>query len=312
MSQQPLAPPPPTRDPVADRWFYLLWKRISAAGQILWSQLDFGGSNLTDLETRNHFDLQNVQGGVGTTEQYHLSAAGVEDVANLHGATVLTSAPSTLSDSRQLVVGDGLALTDGGALSTLRVDQVPFLGATISTDGVVGAVPPPLIEDVPVGLEKFLCADGSWKNPALSGNTDHNYLLGVQGGINSGAFEPTAFEVTAFQTGTTEYYHIGKEDYEDLIRERIVLSSAVSASISLNVGTAIATAAGITLTLPKAAGNIVGREWQIINASSGAVWAATTGGDTILLPVSDTTIELSLQGTALNFKCVSTSLWTLV
>lgn len=79
MSQQPLAPPPPTRDPVADRWFYLLWKRISAAGQILWSQLDFTGSKLTDLETRNHNDLQTIQGGT-TGEAYHLTAAEHADL----------------------------------------------------------------------------------------------------------------------------------------------------------------------------------------------------------------------------------------
>jgi hypothetical protein len=60
MSQVPLAPPPPSRDPVQDRWFYLLWKRISSSGQLLWSYLDFGGSNLADLETRRYSDLQEI------------------------------------------------------------------------------------------------------------------------------------------------------------------------------------------------------------------------------------------------------------
>lgn len=60
MSQVPLAPPSPSKDPIQDRWLYLLWKRISSSGQLLWSYLDFGGSNLADLETRNYSDLQNI------------------------------------------------------------------------------------------------------------------------------------------------------------------------------------------------------------------------------------------------------------
>lgn len=74
MTQVPLAPPPPTKDANQDRWLYLLWKRVSSAGQILWSYLDFTGSNLTDIETRNHNDLQSLQGGTGG-EYYHLTSA---------------------------------------------------------------------------------------------------------------------------------------------------------------------------------------------------------------------------------------------
>jgi hypothetical protein len=74
MAQLPLPPPVPSKDPQQDRWLILLWKRVNSAGQILWSFLDFTGSDLADLETRNHADLQNVQGG-SPTEQYHLTAA---------------------------------------------------------------------------------------------------------------------------------------------------------------------------------------------------------------------------------------------
>lgn len=73
MAQNPLAPPPQTGTE-SDRWLYLLWRRLTQAGQILWASLDFGGSNLTDLETRQHKDLQGLQGG-DATDQYHLTAA---------------------------------------------------------------------------------------------------------------------------------------------------------------------------------------------------------------------------------------------
>lgn len=58
MAQLPLPPPPLTKDPGQDRWFVLLWKRINSAGQILWSYLDFSGSDLADLEKRSYHSLQ--------------------------------------------------------------------------------------------------------------------------------------------------------------------------------------------------------------------------------------------------------------
>ena len=38
MSQVPLAPPPPTGGPL-DGWLYLLWRRLTATGQMLWSSI---------------------------------------------------------------------------------------------------------------------------------------------------------------------------------------------------------------------------------------------------------------------------------
>lgn len=78
MSQVPLAQPPSSGNGPFDRWVFLLWKRISSAGQLLWSYLDFTGSNLTDLETRNHADLQNLN----TTNYYHLTQANHTDLTD--------------------------------------------------------------------------------------------------------------------------------------------------------------------------------------------------------------------------------------
>lgn len=77
MTQVPLAPPPPTGGPI-DGWLYLLWRRLTQAGQILWSSLDTSGSNLTDIETRNHVDLQNHN----TTDYYHLTQANHTDLTD--------------------------------------------------------------------------------------------------------------------------------------------------------------------------------------------------------------------------------------
>lgn len=81
MTQVPLAPPPPGKDPIQDRWMYLLWKRIGSTGQLLWSYLSFTGSNLTDIETRNHNDLQNIAGGA-SNDYSHLTAAQLTDLTD--------------------------------------------------------------------------------------------------------------------------------------------------------------------------------------------------------------------------------------
>ncbi len=61
-----LTPPPPTGIGILDRWLALLWRQLTAAGQLAWAQVSKEGSNLTDLETANHNDLDNVQGGASS------------------------------------------------------------------------------------------------------------------------------------------------------------------------------------------------------------------------------------------------------
>lgn len=86
MSQVPLAPPPPTGGPI-DNWLFLLWRRLTQAGQILWSSLDFTGSNLTDLATRNHNDLQNIAGGA-SNDYSHLTSAQLTDLTDAGDSTL--------------------------------------------------------------------------------------------------------------------------------------------------------------------------------------------------------------------------------
>jgi hypothetical protein len=86
MAQNPLGPPPRGPDGQHDRWLYLLWRRLTQNGQILWSTLDFTGSNLTDLATRNHADLQNLN----TTSYTHLTSAQATDLTDGGDTTLHT------------------------------------------------------------------------------------------------------------------------------------------------------------------------------------------------------------------------------
>lgn len=74
----PLTPPPPTGIGILDRWLALLWRKLTAAGEILWTQVSKAGSNLTDIETRNHADLQNLN----TASYTHLTATNHTDLTD--------------------------------------------------------------------------------------------------------------------------------------------------------------------------------------------------------------------------------------
>ena len=56
------------------RFFHDLFTRVTAAGMVAWSQISTVGSNLTDIVTRRHNDLQNIQGGTAA-QYYHLTSA---------------------------------------------------------------------------------------------------------------------------------------------------------------------------------------------------------------------------------------------
>lgn len=76
-------PPPPINSPAGSyywiEWYTSLTNFLNGTN-IPWSNLNFTGSNLTDIQTRHHNDLQNIQGGV-TTNRWHLVGAGYVDTA---------------------------------------------------------------------------------------------------------------------------------------------------------------------------------------------------------------------------------------
>jgi hypothetical protein len=108
MTQVPIAPPPPSQDPILGKWLYLLWRRLTQAGQILWGTIDTSGSNLTDIATRNHVDLQNHN----TTDYTHLTAANHTDLTD-GGETSLHYHPYSMtknSNAGTLTIPSGFQL----------------------------------------------------------------------------------------------------------------------------------------------------------------------------------------------------------
>lgn len=108
-----LLPPMPTGVPPGhpywNDWYEKLRSLINDT-TINFTDLDFAGSNLTSIATRNHNDLQNIQGGAAG-DHYHLTNAqatdltdGGDSAAHFHSADRAranhtgTQAYSTISD----------------------------------------------------------------------------------------------------------------------------------------------------------------------------------------------------------------------
>jgi hypothetical protein len=91
-------PPAPIGEPPGsfawEQWYTLLTNLYTSTGAIPWDSIDTTGSNITDIATRDHNNLQSIQGGT-SGEYYHLTSAqqsriatGMSPITNSLGADV--------------------------------------------------------------------------------------------------------------------------------------------------------------------------------------------------------------------------------
>lgn len=97
---------------------------ILATSGIAWTLIDFTGSDLADLATRNHNDLQNIQGGAAG-DYYHFTSAQKTDLTDGGDSTLHYHA--TDRDSANFTGTNWTDLTDGGS-TTLHIH--PATGVT--------------------------------------------------------------------------------------------------------------------------------------------------------------------------------------
>lgn len=78
-------PPPPLNSPNGS-YYWLEWytnlTNFLNGQNIPWSNINFTNSNITDIKTRNHNDLQNISGGynvLALKSIFHLAGAGYVD-----------------------------------------------------------------------------------------------------------------------------------------------------------------------------------------------------------------------------------------
>lgn len=125
-------PPPPNPDDDVNGyswrdWFRQLRDYVVDKGSILWSQIDFTGSKLSDIQNRPHNVLQSIQGGNSTlSEYYHLSNVEYTDLTDGGNTTLHYHA-----SDRDLANATGtLAVANGGTGQTSYTNGQLLIGNT--------------------------------------------------------------------------------------------------------------------------------------------------------------------------------------
>lgn len=132
-------PPPPLNSP-SGSYYWLEWytnlTNFLNGTNIPWSNLNFSGSNITDILTRNHNDLQSIQGGLTGTlpgKAYHM--LGLQYIGSVNSAGVSIFLPPSWTSS---VAGSTYTITHGLGLTSNYVVSVSQTSAGTLTSIVTG------------------------------------------------------------------------------------------------------------------------------------------------------------------------------
>lgn len=137
-----LPPAPSGSPPGSSFWndWYEKLRTLINSGTIsqLWSSIDFSGSNITDIATRAHNNLQSFQGGTAG-EYYHLTQAQNTTIAALPTLTSGTYTPT-------------LTNTTNVASSTSYQAQYLRVGSVVTVSGRVNITPTAATTNTVLGL----------------------------------------------------------------------------------------------------------------------------------------------------------------
>lgn len=131
-----ISPPPiNTEDKVVwNTWYLRVKDAINQLGlSFIWTNITFTGSNITDIVTRNHSDLQNMQGGTAG-QYYHLTAVQHAD---------LTDGGTTTLHSHSL---HAVATLNFGSIAANSTSELTMTVAGATTNAAVYLGAPPAIE----------------------------------------------------------------------------------------------------------------------------------------------------------------------
>lgn len=147
-------PPPPVNDKPGSfawlEWYRQLRNYVSTSGSVPWYIINFSGSNITDLASRSHRDLQGIQGGAAG-EEYHLTAAqsasliGGSDSTQHYHLADRDRANHTGTQSAATITGLGTASSQSGLSVTITTAKLTTSGSNGSmtfTNGVLTAQTP--------------------------------------------------------------------------------------------------------------------------------------------------------------------------
>ena len=113
-------------------WFKQVRNNVNNPGATTWGALDFTGSNITSIVTRQHSDLQNVIGG-----NYHVSSTGSAFANNYTtGTWVPTTTGLTTVPSGGTITATGKFTHIGNQVFFL-VTLTPSAGTITSASGTI-------------------------------------------------------------------------------------------------------------------------------------------------------------------------------
>jgi hypothetical protein len=136
--------PPIPNNPITDvfvwrDWFFKVSQVLGEQAGLSWTTINFTGSNLRDIVTRQHNALQDLQGGIAS-EYYHLSQAQYNTIVSLpsvpfsiaNGGTGATTASGARTN---LGLGSGLSVT----ITTAKLTPGGTNGSMTFTNGILTA-----------------------------------------------------------------------------------------------------------------------------------------------------------------------------
>jgi len=110
-------------------WYLKLRTLLNSVNSVAWAVIDKAGSNLTDIQTRNHNDLQNIQGGV-VGERNHLSNAELAEATNTRSSRGIDTTDDLIID----LATKGLVLKDTQGTPHYWRVTISTLGVLTTTD----------------------------------------------------------------------------------------------------------------------------------------------------------------------------------
>lgn len=237
-----ILPPPPSQEPDKDsyvwiNWFQSLHAYLTLVGRLAWTVIDFTGSNITDIATRQHKDLQSIQGGT-TDEYYHLTATQHSALIDTKTANTVYAGPVSGPDA----VPAFRALVSADFPDPASININGTVGATTPTTGAFTTISA-------TGVATFSAGTVALPSITKSGDTNTGVYfpaadtVGITtGGVQRGAFSSTglssAYSIlssgTATQVGVQHstfggaYSSIGIGYPEIHIRPNAAYSGAIS------------------------------------------------------------------------------------
>ena len=134
--------PPPPNGPIDNSknwrdWFFGVWVYATQVTTNTFNGLNFAGSNLTSIVTRNHNDLTNIQGG-SPLQEYHLTLAQYNSITGLGTMSAQNASSVAITGGTVAAtlgtVGQTTALTVGAA-GTATTPPLPVGYIVISING---------------------------------------------------------------------------------------------------------------------------------------------------------------------------------